>query len=102
MSCCSRFRRWRLMVRLRPWWRWIVNMYSISKALFPELLLTAVAAICFLLGTSRKAAARRAAPVLAIIALLIALISQLRQVFDASGVSDPWQSVQISELTRYI
>jgi NADH-quinone oxidoreductase subunit N len=77
-------------------------MYSITKALFPELLLTFAAAILFLLGTSRKPATRRMAPVLAIVALAIALISQLRQVFNAQGITDPWQSVQISELARYI
>jgi NADH-quinone oxidoreductase subunit N len=77
-------------------------MYSFGKALFPELDLAIAASILFLMGTSRKGAVRRLCPVLAAVALAIAFVSQLGQVFNAFGVSDPWQSIQITQLARYI
>src|SRR5580698_11383434 len=86
----------------RAWLQWIDDMYLITKTLLPELILTIVASICFLLGTSKQSGLRRAAPILAILALVIALISQLTVVFGTPGVAGPWQSTEISELSRYI
>jgi NADH-quinone oxidoreductase subunit N len=76
--------------------------YSLGKSLFPELVLTIAAAILFLMGTSRRTTARKAAPVLALIALAIALVSQIGSIFSFNGLRDPWQSLQITEMARYI
>ena len=77
-------------------------MVLLMKTLLPELMLTIVASICFLLGTSKQPALRRTAPILTILALAVALISQLTFVFGTPGVAGPWQSLEISELSRYI
>ena len=77
-------------------------MYSLTKALFPEMALVIAASILFLMGTSRKASVRKTAPVIALIALAIALVSQLSAIFNTNGAADPWQSIQISEFSRYV
>jgi len=77
-------------------------IFSLTKSLFPEAILVIAAAVLFLMGTSRSTTVRRLVPKIAVLALLVALISQLGQFFNSSGVADPWQSVQISEFARYI
>src|ERR1700690_1122901 len=91
------------MARRPGRWRWwIINMFSLPKALAPEIILISVAAVSFLLGTSRSRGARRAAPMLALLALAAALVSQLGHVVNAHGVADPWQTVQVSQFARYV
>jgi NADH-quinone oxidoreductase subunit N len=77
-------------------------MFSLSKALLPEAILVVTASVLFLMGTSRSSGVRRLAPILALLALAIAMVSQLSAVFNASGVADPWQSLQVSQFSRYI
>ena len=71
-------------------------------ALLPEMILISAAAVSFLLGTSKSRTARQAAPILTLLALAAALVSQLGHVVDAHGVADPWQTVQVSQFARYV
>jgi NADH-quinone oxidoreductase subunit N len=77
-------------------------MYSLTKTLLPEFILTIVAAVLFLLGTSRQTSARKLAPWLALLALAAAFISQLSVVFNSHGISDPWITLRVSEMSRYV
>jgi len=77
-------------------------MYSLTKTLFPEMILVAAAAVCFLLGCARSKGSRQLAPLVAIIALVIAMVSQFSMFSAGGGSADPWQSVQLSELARYV
>ena len=77
-------------------------MHSLTKSLLPELILTVVSAVLFLLGTSRQVAARKMAPRLAFLALAAAFISQIGAIFNVHGISDSWQTIRVSEMARYV
>src|SRR5688572_307481 len=72
------------------------------RLIAPELILIGTACALFLLGVSSKAAARRAAPVVALVALLAALVVELlRGPFDGAQV-DPFGAFRITAFTQYI
>ncbi|MGA2231614.1 MAG: proton-conducting transporter membrane subunit, partial [Tepidisphaeraceae bacterium] len=77
-------------------------MYSISKAFFPELVLLIVAAALFLMGTSKRRGVRGVVPLLALLAMGIALVSELSRYFNVLPAADPWQSAQMTEFARYV
>jgi len=77
-------------------------MHDLARAMFPEILLTVVAGVLFLLGVLPRSGYRRAIPVLAVAALLAAGFSQLSGETINSGVADRWHTVQIFEFARYI
>jgi NADH-quinone oxidoreductase subunit N len=77
-------------------------MKLLAHAMFPEILLCFVAGILFLMGVSNQAATRRMAPVLALIALVIATLSQLSMAGAAGSMIDKWHTVQVFEFSRYI
>src|SRR5260221_9980647 len=52
-------------------------MKELAKIVAPELILSCIACVLFLLGCSKKAASRRLAPFLALAALVAALLTQL-------------------------
>jgi NADH-quinone oxidoreductase subunit N len=69
----------------------------------PELVLVAVACALFLLGISSRIAARRAAPIVALLALAVVFVWQLMGVFSleaqAPGTSG---AIRVTELATYI
>jgi NADH-quinone oxidoreductase subunit N len=78
-------------------------MSDLFQAMFPEIVLCIAACVLFLMGVSLKPAIRRFAPVLAIIALFIAGVSQLSPIGgSAERVDLHWHSVRIYEFARYI
>ncbi|HEX4053186.1 MAG TPA: NADH-quinone oxidoreductase subunit N [Tepidisphaeraceae bacterium] len=78
-------------------------MNDLLRAMFPEIVLCAVACVLLLMGVSMKAATRRAAPVLAILALLVAGASQLSMIGGSAPRLDlRWNSVRIYEFARYV
>jgi len=78
-------------------------MSELLGAMFPELVLCTVACVLLLMGVSMKSATRRAAPVLAIIALVIAGISQLSMVAGHAPRFDlRWNTVRVYEFARYV
>ncbi len=70
--------------------------------MFPEILLCAIACVLFLMGISNKPVVRKFAPVLAILALLIAGFSQLGMFAGKDPFTDRWNTIYISEFARYI
>ncbi len=78
-------------------------MNDLLIAMFPEIVLCIGALLLMLMGVSMKASTRRAAPVVAILALIIAGVSQLSKV-TGSGPHDDlrWNTVHIYEFARYI
>jgi NADH-quinone oxidoreductase subunit N len=73
--------------------------------IFPELVLIGAACLLFLVGVRPTAGARRATPVIALIALAFVFAYQLRG--DTSGASDrglidPTGTFRIGELAQYI
>jgi NADH-quinone oxidoreductase subunit N len=77
-------------------------MKLLAHAMFPEIFLCFVAGILFLMGVSNQSATRRLAPVLALIALLVAAISQLSMAGASGSMIDKWHTVQVYEFARYI
>jgi NADH-quinone oxidoreductase subunit N len=78
-------------------------MSELLRAMLPEIVLCAVACVLFLMGVSMKASTRRAAPFLAVAALIFAGVSQLA-VFagNAPRLDVRWNTVHIYEFARYI
>jgi NADH-quinone oxidoreductase subunit N len=78
-------------------------MSELLGAMFPELVLCTAACVLLLMGVSMKSGTRRAAPVLAIIALLIAGTSQLSMVAGNAPRFDlRWNAVRVYEFARYV
>jgi NADH-quinone oxidoreductase subunit N len=77
-------------------------MKILIHAMFPEIVLCAMASLLILMGVSNKPAIRRLVPVLALLALAIAAISQLSMTGAADPLSDRWHSVQIYQFARYV
>jgi NADH-quinone oxidoreductase subunit N len=80
---------------------------DLVRLILPELILIATACALFLLGVSSKSAARRAAPVIAILALLAAFAveivrrSQLDP-FNPQAEVDPFNTFRITQFTHFI
>ena len=78
-------------------------MSDLLRAMLPEIILCAVACVLLLMGVSMKASTRRAAPVLAIAALIFAGFSQLSMFAgNAPRLDLRWNTVHIYEFARYI
>jgi NADH-quinone oxidoreductase subunit N len=78
-------------------------MSDLLVAMFPEIVLCAAACVLMLMGVSMKGSVRRAAPVIAIVALVIAGVSQLAMfVGNAGHVDSQWNAVRVFEFARYI
>ncbi len=78
-------------------------MSELLTAMFPEILLCAVACVLILMGVSFKPAVRRAAPILSIIALFIAAVSQLSPIAGNAPRFDlHWYTVHVYEFARYV
>jgi NADH-quinone oxidoreductase subunit N len=77
-------------------------MKELFVAMFPEIVLCITAGALFLIGVSDKASSRRLAPILAVVALLIAGLSQLTVIGGNAQVVDKWRTVQIFEFARFI
>ncbi|MGD0540997.1 MAG: NADH-quinone oxidoreductase subunit N [Tepidisphaeraceae bacterium] len=78
-------------------------MKDLLLAMFPEVVLCTAACVLILMGVSNKPSTRRAAPVLAILALIVAGVSQFSAVAgSAPRVELRWDTVHIYEFARYI
>ncbi len=78
-------------------------MSDLLRAMLPEIVLCAVACVLLLMGVSMKASTRRAAPVLAIAALIFAGASQFSMFAgNAPRLDLRWNTVHIYEFARYI
>jgi len=78
-------------------------MNDLLLAMFPEIVLCTAACALMLMGVSMKASTRRAAPVVAIIALIIAGVSQLSVIAGSAPRADlRWNTVHVYEFARYI
>ena len=78
-------------------------MNVLLRAMLPEIVLCAVACVLMLMGVSRSAATRRAAPALAIAALIFAGVSQLAMFAGNAPRFDlRWNTVRVFEFARYI
>jgi NADH-quinone oxidoreductase subunit N len=77
-------------------------MLELIHAMFPEIILCAMACLLFLMGVSRWPVVRRAVPVLALLALVIALVSQFSMFAGSGSLSDAKHTVQVYEFGRYI
>src|SRR5688572_31995573 len=76
--------------------------HNLTRAMLPELLLTAVACVLFLLGVSSKAGARRLAPVLAIVALIVVFAMQITADDLTATLADQYQTFRVYSFTNYI
>ncbi len=77
-------------------------MHVLVKAMLPEIILTVVAGILFLLGIVNKPSARRLAPILALVALALAGLTQLSAIGGSPHLFDRWQTIQVYQFARYI
>jgi NADH-quinone oxidoreductase subunit N len=77
-------------------------MQILIQAMLPEIILCAVACVLILMGVSNCTAVRRWTPVLAVLALGAAAISQLAAVSGHSLLADRWATVRVYEFARYI
>jgi NADH-quinone oxidoreductase subunit N len=78
-------------------------MIELAHAMFPEIVLFAVAALLILMGVSQRPAVRRLAPVLAVLALAVAGFSQLSMWGGGNHLlSGGKNTVQVYEFARYI
>ena len=76
--------------------------HNLIRAMLPELLLTAVACVLFLLGVSSKAGARRLAPVLAVLALIVVFGMQVMAAERNSTLADQYNTFRVFQFTDYI
>jgi NADH-quinone oxidoreductase subunit N len=78
-------------------------MNELLRAMTPEIILCAAACVLMLMGVSMKVSVRRAAPVLAILALLAAAGSQLLAASGGAPQDDlRWNTVRIFEFAWYV
>jgi NADH-quinone oxidoreductase subunit N len=78
-------------------------MNDLFRAMLPEIVLCAVACVLLLMGVSNKAATRRLAPILAILALIAAGASQLSMIGgSALRIDARWDTVRVYEFARYV
>ncbi|MGD0460967.1 MAG: NADH-quinone oxidoreductase subunit N [Tepidisphaeraceae bacterium] len=78
-------------------------MKDLLIAMLPEVVLCTAACVLMLMGVSNKASTRRGAPVLAILALIVAGVSQFSAIAgSAPRVDLRWNTVHIYEFARYI
>jgi NADH-quinone oxidoreductase subunit N len=71
--------------------------------MLPEIVLCAAACVLLLMGMSMKPSVRRSAPVLALLALIVAGASQLRPLVPRHEMFDSrWHTVYVFEFARYI
>jgi NADH-quinone oxidoreductase subunit N len=78
-------------------WQAVINI------IYPELILIVAACVLFLLGVSSKATARKLAPILALLALLIVFWTQVA--YDSSDralQADPAGALRVTDFGRYI
>src|SRR5688500_13397120 len=77
-------------------------MNVLVQAMLPELILAAVACVLFLLGVSSRPAARRLAPVLSILALLVVFWMELTAETRATALVDDFGTFRIFNFAHYI
>jgi NADH-quinone oxidoreductase subunit N len=81
-------------------------MDILVNALLPEIILCSVACVLFLMGVSRKPAMRRAAGMLALVAMVVVFGIQLYTMREASGTPlplvDDWGTVRIYNFAQFI
>jgi NADH-quinone oxidoreductase subunit N len=79
-------------------------MRELVLAMLPEIMLCAVACVLLLMGMSMKPAVRRTAPVLALLALIAAGLSQLSPLLPARHelFDSRWHTVYVFEFARYV
>src|SRR5688572_3980013 len=75
---------------------------DLLRLIAPELFLIGTACALFLLGVSSKATARRAAPVVALLALLAALVVEMMRDPSDGALVDPFGAFRITGFTQYI
>ena len=75
---------------------------DLLRLIAPELILIAFACALFLLGISSKAAARRAAPVLALVALAAAFVVELLRDPSFATAADSFHAFRITPFTHYV
>jgi NADH-quinone oxidoreductase subunit N len=74
-------------------------MNDLAKIIAPELILSGIACVLFLLGCSNKTASRRLAPFLALAALVAALLTQL---FATVPAGQPDLSLRMDLIAGYL
>ncbi|HEX8524069.1 MAG TPA: NADH-quinone oxidoreductase subunit N [Tepidisphaeraceae bacterium] len=78
-------------------------MNTLLPAIFPELVLIVTACVLFIVGVSNKAASRRFAPVLALVALMFVFGYQCRQsAGDRAAITDPFNTIHVAKFAEYI
>jgi NADH-quinone oxidoreductase subunit N len=77
-------------------------MNELVQIMLPELILIGAACVLFILGISSKVAARKAAPWIAVAALVGVLVVLLRQREMANFVSDGWNTFRIGSFALYV
>ena len=75
---------------------------DLLRLIAPELILIGIACALFLLGVSSKAAARRTAPVLALLALAAAFVVELVRDPSFTTATDPFGAFRITPFTHYV
>ncbi len=79
-------------------------MKVLLSAMFPEILLCAVACVLFLLGVSKKVLSRRLAGEIALLTLVVVFLIQLFKTGTATTqpIIDTWGTVRIFHFSNYI
>src|SRR5438034_7947683 len=77
-------------------------MSALLQAMFPELVLITAACVLLMLGAVPRAGARRAAPVIAVLALLFVFVYQLMGETAGSILADPWGTLRVFGFAQYI
>lgn len=80
-------------------------MTDLFSLLLPEIILTAIALVLMVMGMSKSAATRKAAPILAIVALAGAFFATMAQTSSLRAgelLADPYNVVRLGELGQYI
>ncbi len=75
---------------------------NLIRAMLPELILTAVACVLFLLGISTKAGARRLAPVLAVAALLVVFGMEVMAPDRNATLADQYNTFRVFSFANYV
>ena len=75
---------------------------NLIRAMAPELLLVAAACVLFLLGVSSKAGSRRAAPVIALLALLATFVMQVMAAEPSATLADQYGTFRVFNFAAYI